>query len=563
MMERAAAMALDMNVASEPRVLDAPPAGLVLSSCPACTLLGAGCARDALASGHLDGNVCPVPRSAYLACEGCAQDVCAADCARRQETRMDRALLLANTLAAFGVTDLSSPLTQQIFKSVRVWEANNTLALLNGRMVEVDGVTVATVNKRSLPAFTGFWQLVLPQGGTGLRWAPCVQGLADAFSIPRFLRKFSAVALRGYTGAEASAMKDRGIGIGGGGGGGGSGDRADAEIRRLREQVGLLQTLNQQQEESVRALSEANERLAQMSSGLGQGSNGLIFQPMVQGSKYGLIDTRGAMVWGKCHLTLENVICCAGWCRDPVQSTHSLLPILCDGCEPGKNKEQKIRVCSFKATMTHVDVPRGAPLVQAWEGKFKEFRSTLAQFGSDAVLCNNFYTARQFALLYELLEHEAQRRLERAVDAMDKNDKRVPIRCSSIKIVAATDMIIKAALEKAFIWGHTFDPSDTRIPEVFEGFQSVAPSFSDPKQMQRPKRQAEGERVGDSSETSTTTTRRAERAKRAELRAQEVCFKYNSNEEPCGGKTTCPMGRKHVCLKCGAAHAKSLTPACQ
>jgi hypothetical protein len=474
---------------------------------------------------------------------------------------MDRALLLASTLAAFRVTDLNSPLAMRIFKSVPVWDASNTLALLNGRLAEVDGIAVAMVNKRSLPTFTGFWQLVPPQGAAGLRWGPCAQGLPDALTIPRFLRMYSAVALRGYTGADVPALRDRSVNRGGGGNGGEGGGAANAEeIARLRRQVSELQNLAHQQDQTI-------ERLLDGGAGLSIGGGGggeQAFVPKIKGSKYGLIDTRSGLAWGKCHLTLENVISCAGWCRGPVASVHSLLPMLCEGCEPGKNKEQKIRICSFSASLTHVDIPRSA-LLPAWQGKFDEFRSVLAQFGSSAVLCESFYTAQQFTSLYELAEREAERRLHRAMDLQEKNDKRTMVRCSSVKVVAAVDTIIKAALDKAFLWGKTFDPSDTRIPEVFEAFQSLAPTISEPKQAQRTKRQAEGERVGEGSETPSSTRRTPEelRARAAERRAGEVCFKFNSNEDPCGGKATCVKNRKHVCKKCGGPHAQSLTPTCQ
>jgi hypothetical protein len=552
--------------AGEPRDLNAQLVGLVPSACPACTLLGAGCARDAVVTGHT-GNQCPVPLSAYMVCETCRQDVCPVDCVRRQETRMDRAMLLALALAAFRA-DVKSPLALQIAESVAVWKANS-LALLNGRVAEVDGITTPSLNKRSLPAFTGFWQIVQPQGGgQGVRWAACVQGLQDALNIPGFLRKFSAVTLRGYTGAQVSGLRPRGEAPDEGAADPG----ALARMRALEEQVRSLQQLNQQQEESVALLTRANDALRTLHPLTGSGSvalqmmssGGGTFQPVLKGSKYGQIDTRSALAWGKCHLTLENVLCFADCLRDPTMSFHTLVPLLCDACEPGKNKEQKIRIFSFPAGISHVDVPRGRGLEQAWEQKFAEFRSTLRQYGSEAVLCDGFYTAQHFAALYELAASEAQRQLERIMVLLDKTDTRVPVRCTPVRTVAVVDMIIKAALDAAFRFGKPIDVLDGRHIVVLEGFQSLAPTFIDSHQQQR-KRFPQGERAGDGAQTAPKVRLAPDemRAKLQERRAKEVCFNFNRNEAPCAGAETCPKGRKHICLKCHGKHAQSLTQGCK
>jgi len=246
-------------------------------------------------------------------------------------------------------------------------------------------------------------------------------------------------------------------------------------------------------------------------------------------------------------------------------SFHTLVPLLCDACEPGKNKEQKIRVFSFPVGTSHVDIPRGQGLEQAWEQKFSEFRSTLRQYGSEAVLCEGFYSALHFTALYELAALEAQRQLERAMALLDKADMRIPVRCSPVRIVTAVDMIIKAALDMAFRFGKVIDVLDGRHIVVLEGFQSLAPTFIDPRQQQQRKRPAQGERAGDAAQTAPKVRLSPDEAhaKVQERRAKEICFNYNRNEAPCAGVETCPKGRKHICLKGQENHAKSLTQGCK
>jgi hypothetical protein len=160
--------------------LDQPLADLVASACPGCTLLNAGCAHDSLVTGHTVG-VCVILPSAYQACSGCGCNVCTAKCGSCQDTHLSRTMLLAMVLAAFWVNDLKSPTAARISQSVKVWEENNTLALLNAHTVVVDGMAVPALNKRSLAAFTGWWQVLpLAGAGQGSRWACCAAGVHDA-----------------------------------------------------------------------------------------------------------------------------------------------------------------------------------------------------------------------------------------------------------------------------------------------------------------------------------------------------------------------------------------------
>jgi hypothetical protein len=541
---------MDAALVGEPRDLDRALADLVASECPGCSLLNAGCARDVLVTGHM-GATCPIPTSAYSACSSCGRNVCTAECGSRQDTRLSRAMLLAMVLAAFRVDDPKSPTAVQISQSVKVWEENDTLALLNAHAVVVDGVTVAALNKRSLAAFTGFWQ-VLPLGQgvvPGSRWACCAAGIQDALNMPGFLRKFAGVNLRGYSGAQAASVRLRDQG---------REERRDeddrvSDLAALQHQVAALQKLNQEQEQNMRSLTAANEALRMGASSAVGPMDSAVFQPVLQGSKFGQIDTRSALNWGKCHLTLENVLCSSGSVREAISSVHSLIPLLCDACDPGKNKEQKCRVTSFLPGTTHVEIPR-VGLEALWAQKFAEFRSTLKQFGSDGVLCPGFYTATQFFALYELLEKAAQRLHDKA--AVDKSDPRTPIKCTSFKIVEAVDMIIRALLDEAFRFGKVIDPLDVRNLVVLEGLQSVGPTFTENRP--RPKRQPQGERVGDMAQNPPKT-----HAPAKERRAGEICYKFNKNEYPCNSAEPCRTGRVHVCLKCKGDHAQSLTPLCK
>jgi hypothetical protein len=534
----------------EPRDLGQALADLVASECPGCTLLNAGCARDALVTGHM-GAMCPIPTSAFSACSGCGRNVCTAECGSRQDTRLSRAMLLAMVLAAFQVDDPKSPTAVQISQSVKVWEENDTLALLNAHAVVVDGVTVAALNKRSLAAFTGWWQ-VLPLGQgvvQGSRWACCAAGVQDALNMPGFLRKFAGVNLRRYTGAQASSVRLRDQGRGEE-----EGEEARAsDLVTLQRQVAALQKLNQEQEQNVRSLTTANEALRTGASTAVGPMDSAVFQPVLRGSKFGQIDTRSALNWGKCHLTLENVLCSSGSVREAISSVHSLIPLLCDACDPGKNKEQKCRVTSFLPGTTHVEIPR-VGLEALWAQKFAEFRSTLKQFGSEGVLCAGFYTATQFFALYELLEKAAQRLHDKA--AVDKSDLRTPIKCTSFKIVEAVDTIIRALLDEAFRFGKVIDPLDVRNLVVLEGLQSVGPTFTESRA--RPKRPPQGDRVGETLQNLPKA-----QASGKERRAGEICYKFNKNEYPCNNTEPCRTGRMHVCLKCKGAHAQSLTPSCK
>jgi hypothetical protein len=540
---------MDAVSVGEPRDLDQALAYLVASECPGCTLLNAGCAQDALVTGHT-GGVCVIPTSAYQACSGCGRNICTAECGSRQDTRLSRAMLLAMVLAAFRVDDLKSPTAVRISQSVKVWEENNTLALLNAHAVVVDGVAVPALNKRSLAAFTGWWQVLPPAAaGQGSRWACCAVGVQDALNMPGFLRKFAAVKLRGYTGAQASFVRPREQGREEEGGGG---DGA-ANLAALQRQVAALQKLNQEQEQNMRSLTSANEAL-RSGTGASAGPMGsTVFQPVLKGSKFGQIDTRSALNWGKCHLTLENVLCSGGSVREAISSTFSLIPSLCDACDPGKNKEQKCRVATFIPGTSHVEIPR-VGLDTLWAQKFTEFRSTLRQFGSEEVLCAGFYTATQFFALYELLEKAAQRLHEKA--AADKSDMRTPIKCTPLKIVEAVDTIIKALLDEAFRFGKVIDPLDVRNLVVLEGLQSVGPKFPDTHP--RPKRPPQGERAGESSQKPPKAA-----ASGKERRAAEICYKFNKNEYPCNNTEPCRTGRMHVCLKCKGDHAQSLTASCK
>jgi hypothetical protein len=541
---------MDAASVGEPRNLGQALADLIASECPSCTLLNAGCAQDALVTGHM-GATCPIPTSAYSTCSGCGRNVCTAECGSRQDTRLSRAMLLAMVLAAFRVDDPKSPSAARISQSVKVWEENNTLALLNAHAVVVDGMAVPALNKRSLAAFTGWWQ-VLPLGQgvvQGSRWACCAAGVQDALNMPGFLRKFAAVNLRGYSGAQASSVRLRDQGRGEEEG---EEDRA-SDLVTLQRQVAALQKLNQEQEQNVRALTTANEALRTGASVAVGPMGGAVFQPVLQGSKFGQIDTRSALNWGKCHLLLENVLCSSGFVREAIISVHSLIPSLCDACDPGKNKEQKCRVTSFLPGTFHVEVPR-VGLEALWAQKFTEFRSTLKQFGSEGVLCAGFYTATQFFALYELLEKAAQRLHDKA--AADKSDMRTPIRCTSFKIVEVVDTIIKALLDEAFRFGKVIDPLDVRNLVVLEGLQSVGPTFTESRT--RPKRPPQGDRVGETLQNPPKA-----QASGKERRAGEICYKFNKNEYPCNNTEPCRTGQMHVCLKCKGAHAQSLTASCK
>ena len=552
---KVAAAAIDAATAGEPRNLDFALAELVASECQGCTLLNAGCAKDALFTSHM-GASCPIPSGAFGQCPACQQEECDVGCVQRQYMRLIRATFLALVLAAFRVDDLKSALAIQISRSVKVWAANNTLALLNARPVVVEGVAVPTLNKRSLATFTGW--LRVEQDAAGLQWMACGAADQGALSLSSFLRKFATVNLAGYSGAQVSAVRPRDVAGGGGGAGGAGGAGAGAaEMAELQRQVQNLQRLNQQHEENVQSLVKANEALRGSSTAMT--GSGAVFQPILRGSKFGQIDARNALAWGKCFLTLENVLCSVDAVRNGVSSTYLLVPSLCDACEPGKNKEQKIRIHSFPVGLAHVDIPLG--LEFAWAGKFAEFQSMLKQFGSEAVMCDNFYTVHQFLNVHRLLEKEAQRLHERALG--DKSDLRTPIKCSLIKIVEVGDMIIKALLDDAFRYGKVIDPTDARNLVVLEGLQSVGPTFAESLNIAprmaptkpRSKRTQHEERVGEAVQPPSKTFK--------ERRAAEICFKFNSNEQPCGGIETCPMGRKHVCSKCKGNHAQSLTPACK
>jgi hypothetical protein len=393
---------------------------------------------------------------------------------------------------------------------------------------------------------------VLPLGQgvvPGSRWACCAAGIQDALNMPGFLRKFAGVNLRGYSGAQAASVRLRDQG---------REERRDeddrvSDLAALQHQVAALQKLNQEQEQNMRSLTAANEALRMGASSAVGPMDSAVFQPVLQGSKFGQIDTRSALNWGKCHLTLENVLCSSGSVREAISSVHSLIPLLCDACDPGKNKEQKCRVTSFLPGTTHVEIPR-VGLEALWAQKFAEFRSTLKQFGSDGVLCPGFYTATQFFALYELLEKAAQRLHDKA--AVDKSDPRTPIKCTSFKIVEAVDMIIRALLDEAFRFGKVIDPLDVRNLVVLEGLQSVGPTFTENRP--RPKRQPQGERVGDMAQNPPKT-----HAPAKERRAGEICYKFNKNEYPCNSAEPCRTGRVHVCLKCKGDHAQSLTPLCK
>jgi hypothetical protein len=312
-------------------------------------------------------------------------------------------------------------------------------------------------------------------------------------------------------------------------------------LAALQRQVADLQKLTQEQEQNVRTLAAANEALRSAASVGGGPMGSTVFQPVLKGLKFGQIDMRSALNWGKCHLTLKNVLCSSRSVCKAVTSTFSLIPSLCNACDPGKNKEQKCHVAAFMLGTTHVEIP-WVGLEMLWAQKFTKFCSTLKQFGSEEVLCAGFYTSTQFFALYELLEKAAQRLHDKA--AVDRSESCMPIKCTLFKIVEAVDMIIKALLDDAFRFGKVIDLLDVCNLVVLEGLQSMGPTFADtcPPRSKRP---PQGEQVGDTSQNPPKT-----QASGRERRAGEICYKFNKNEYPCNNTELCCTGQMHVCLKC-------------
>jgi hypothetical protein len=340
------------------------------------------------------------------------------------------------------------------------------------------------------------------------------------------------------------------------------------ELLASQKQVADLQALNGDHEHLIRALTgridafEAARRDEQ-----GQGRFGG-FDPVVEGSKNGVLDKMAALELGKRLLTCESVLCMSGACQQRDENaSHMLCPSLCDKVDSNKVKETKIKVGKFAAGLSVLDLPPRDDLRTAWDAALLQFRGHLRLFGSLNLLCVNFYTANDFARLFDMVNAEAQRLYVRA--AQNAPATQAPRKCTGLTIVKVIDAIIKAGLDSALRRGEAFDLCDARNPVVQQEMHLLAPTLPEPHERERDrgrtKREAAGERFGEQGNRKKMTP--AEQAQRNEQflenKKKQICWNFNRNEPPCAGKETCTTGRRHVCSVCLEKHAKSLTEACK
>lgn len=240
-LDKAAAAAIDVATAGEPRNLDLAWADLVASECQGCTLLNAGCAKDVLFTSHT-GASCPIPSGAFGQCPACQREVCDAGCQQRQDMRLIRATFLALVLAAFRVDDLKSASAVRIFSECEGLGSKQHFGIAQRTTCGGRGCGSAD-SEQAQSCYVH--RMAASRAGCGGFAMAADQG---ALSLSSFLRKFATVNLAGYSGAQVSAVRLRDV-AGGGGGAGGAGAGA-AEMAELQRQVQDLQRLSQQHEES-------------------------------------------------------------------------------------------------------------------------------------------------------------------------------------------------------------------------------------------------------------------------------------------------------------------------
>lgn len=538
-----------------------PRKDMAPSACRGCTLLSAGSADDVLSTCHV-ADLCPVPLVGYSECEQCGQLKCADGCADAKFNRIQRAHLCVATLMAFGVIDVASPLAFQIVDSVPVWRENGIGGLLNKKTLLVDGVTMPTLSKRSVD-FSGF--LVIQTVDDMTQWTPCTPETVGAISLPGLVRKYGAVALAGYQGnvnparkrveledsSESEGQED------------GEQNKDNATLRRENKNLQLqLANLRREMQKGESLVDDMTREREQGQSLFVSPAPGPMrpFRPAIAGSKHGAIDQHAALRLGKVFLTFENVLSSMDAVPNAVASMHVIQPGLSKGCEPGKNKEVKLRVAKFPPGIAHLDLPPN--LEQEMEAKFAEFENLLRQYGSEATMCNGFYKAKDVMAVLRMLEIEAQRKCMQAISnyAGTGGDVQV-VKCSTLTIVLAADGIIRDLLYQAFNYGLIINTCDPKSPTIMDGLGKMVATITVPLMAGRQgkvrnKREPTGQRPEEGQATQKALTGK-------ERRAKEVCFKFNDNEPPCAGKQTCPLNRRHVCRKCGENHAQSLTPACK
>ena len=554
---RSVALAMDAATRGAPRDITRllPHKDMAPSGCGGCTLLSAGSADDALSTCHVEG-LCPVPLVGYSECEECGLLKCADGCANAKLNRVQRAHLCVATLMAFGVTDVASPLALQIMDSVPVWRENGIGGLVNKKTLLVDGVTMPTLSKRSVD-FTGF--LVVQTVDDMTRWTPCTTETVGAISLPGLVRKYGAVALAGYQGNVVPVRKH-------------VSDGQEEEEEQNKDNATLLQENKslQLQLANLRHEMQRGENLVEEMTREREHGQSLFvspapgpmrpFRPAIAGSKHGAIDQHAALRLGKVFLTFENVLSSMDAVPNAVASMHVIQPGLSKGCEPGKNKEIKLRVAKFPPGIAHLDLPPN--LEQEMEAKFSEFENLLRQYASEAAMCKDFYKAKDFMAVLHMLEMEAQRKCMQAISnyASTGGDVQV-VKCSTLTIVLAADGIIRDLLYEAFNYGWIVNTCDPKSPTIMDGLNKMVATVTVPptagrQGKARNKREPTGQRPEEGQATQKAMTGK-------ERRAKEVCFKFNDNEPPCAGKQTCPLSRRHVCRKCGENHAQSLTPTCK
>ncbi len=440
---------------------------------------------------------------------------------------------------------VSSPAFSVLEASVPAWVRNGIASCFVKTPASVSGMQVAALGKRRFAGYHGGF--TAEAGG----WKPAG---ADAMTAPGFLRSSTVVRLLGYSGNVARPAFPAQVRAADAGEGGRAAGAADndvvanmrAELDKLRKEAELnTQKLDELQQRAI----DAEDSLKQFSESGGAPSQ-QAFSAVGTGSVHGTLTSRQGFEIGKTLLVISQVFGEASAAAKQV--TECFSPGPCSQSTPGRIKDFKL----VRYVLAHDPMEVPDDMLRGLQEKFTLFFDVLKTYGSSNLLPADFYKASDWLRLFRRLINHAGDAYEAIVARGDgATARRTPLSV----IIREADVLVTVLLHKAILRHSVVDLDTSNDACLSHAFQSVEPRGG---QSDATKRAPDAGARDDSTASGAATEKRSK--SRETPSASEVCLNFNLNRGSCkDSATVCKNGRKHVCSKCGAMHAKFATAGCK